>query len=78
MTSRATQAAFDELHAEIAKQLKAKLATEEFSASDMANAIKFCKDNGTDSPAPAEGNPKGEKLVAKLQAQTDKEKAEAP
>ena len=51
--ARANEAAFDELHALVAKVLAEQLQVSEPSPQMIAQAIKFLKDNGVDMPAKA-------------------------
>lgn len=44
--SRATDDALGALHGVVAKTLKEKIESGEYTAADMGNAIKFLKDNG--------------------------------
>lgn len=47
--SAASKDVMDELHAQVAAELKARIASGEATASDIANAIKFLKDNGIEA-----------------------------
>lgn len=47
--AKATPEALEHLHAIVAKTLADKLASNEASASDIANAIKFLRDNGIEA-----------------------------
>jgi hypothetical protein len=42
--------ALNDLHATVASVLKAKILSEEVTAADISNAIKFLKDNGINCP----------------------------
>lgn len=53
MTKKATDAEFNELHGEIAKQLTKRIKDGTATAADIAVAVKFLKDNGiTATPVP--------------------------
>lgn len=52
--SRASEAALDALHAEVAKVLTAALKGKDPTASMVAQAINFLKANGIDAPARSE------------------------
>ena len=51
MSTRATSAALDALHAKVADVLVKGLAGDEVSPQMIAQAIKFLKENGIDAPA---------------------------
>lgn len=48
-TNGASKAALGDLHSLVARMLADRLRTGEFSPADMANAIRFLKDNGIEA-----------------------------
>ena len=51
MSKKATNDALEELHAELAKQLKKRLQSGDASAAEMSAAAKFLRDNNIQAQA---------------------------
>lgn len=49
MTGKAAADVLAALHADIARELRKRIASGEASAADISNAIKFLKDNGIEA-----------------------------
>jgi hypothetical protein len=54
---KASRELLEELHGEIAKALKTKIASGEATAADLAVARQFLKDNGVDNIAKTPNSP---------------------
>lgn len=69
--SSAAKSIMEILHAEVADELRKRVASGEATAADISNAIKFLKDNGIE--ARADRNPGLQSLARQFPTFTDED-----